>query len=188
MGSDVVLIGAGAVGKSMICMRVLGKSFEEEYDPTIEDNYRETITVDGKDYPLRILDTAGQPEYSAMRSLYMRRGKTFLFVYDIRSRRSFDQIGEFYTELVSVKQEISSPVKLVILGSKSDLEHERQVSTEDGEDLAEHLNSPFFECSAATNTNILPAFAACVRLMNSTQTSTVRSSSQGKKNNGCLQM
>ena len=64
---DEVLIGAAAVGKTMICSRLKGYPFGELYDETTEEEQTETITTEGKDY--RILDTAGQPEYSLLRGL-----------------------------------------------------------------------------------------------------------------------
>ncbi len=40
---------------------------------------------------LDILDTAGQEEYSSMRDQYMRTGQSFLLVYSITDRRSFEE-------------------------------------------------------------------------------------------------
>ena len=42
----------------------------DEYDPTIEDSYRKQVVVDDETCLLDILDTAGQEEYSAMRSIH----------------------------------------------------------------------------------------------------------------------
>jgi GTPase SAR1 family protein len=33
--------------------------FMPKYDPTIEDVYKKTVEIDGKNYSLEILDTAG---------------------------------------------------------------------------------------------------------------------------------
>ncbi len=40
---------------------------------------------------LDILDTAGQEEYSSMRDQYMRTGQSFLLVYSITDRRTFEE-------------------------------------------------------------------------------------------------
>ena len=34
----------------------------QEYDPTIEDSYRKAFVVDGEEFILEFLDTAGQEE------------------------------------------------------------------------------------------------------------------------------
>ena len=59
----VVVVGDGAVGKSAITIQLTQKTFVSTYDPTIENAYRQSLTVDGQLYVLDILDTAGQEEY-----------------------------------------------------------------------------------------------------------------------------
>ena len=59
----VVVVGDGAVGKSAITIQLTQKTFVSTYDPTIENAYRQSMTVDGQLYVLDILDTAGQEEY-----------------------------------------------------------------------------------------------------------------------------
>jgi Ras-related protein Rap-1B len=39
----------------------------ESYDPTIEDSYRKTLEVDGRQVVLEILDTAGTEQFSTSR-------------------------------------------------------------------------------------------------------------------------
>lgn len=71
----MVVLGSGAVGKSALTIRLVTQNFLKEYDPTIEDNYNKTITVDGTPAHLDILDTAGQDEYLQMQDQWMREGK-----------------------------------------------------------------------------------------------------------------
>ena len=57
----VVIVGGGGVGKSCITLRFLHDSFEETYNPTIEDSYlKSNFMVDGVAHTIEILDTAGQ--------------------------------------------------------------------------------------------------------------------------------
>lgn len=63
----IVMLGSGAVGKSAITVQLISGYFLESYDPTIEDSYRTTITVNNEGVVLNILDTAGQEEFSALR-------------------------------------------------------------------------------------------------------------------------
>ena len=51
----------------------------------------------------------------------------------------------------------------VFCGNKSDLASERQVSTQEGMDLAQSLGCPFFETSAKLNVNIKEAIEELVR-------------------------
>jgi small GTP-binding protein len=75
---------------------------------------------------LDVLDTAGQEEYSAMREQYMRTGEGFLLVYSITSRESFEEITTFQQQILRVKDKDYFP--MVVVGNKSDLEHERKVT------------------------------------------------------------
>jgi len=62
----VVVLGAGAVGKSALTIRLITDNFLEEYEATIEDSYQRTVVVDGESVNLNVVDTAGQEEYSPM--------------------------------------------------------------------------------------------------------------------------
>jgi len=50
-----------------------------------------------------VLDTAGQEEFSAMREQYMRTGDGYLLVYSVIDRRSFENVKNFYTQVLRVK-------------------------------------------------------------------------------------
>ena len=110
---------------------------------------------------LDILDTAGQEEYSAMRDQYMRTGQGFLMVYAITSRSSFEELVGFKDQILRVKE--ADHVPMVVVGNKSDLESERQVSSQEGQDLARNFGSPFFETSAKTRVNVEESFYHLVR-------------------------
>lgn len=60
------------MGKSSITLRFTSNTFSEKYgvararssthapiDPTVDDSYTKVLTLDGEDYTLEILDTAG---------------------------------------------------------------------------------------------------------------------------------
>jgi small GTP-binding protein len=59
---DSLQLGQGGVGKSAVTiqfMNHLNQAFLNEIDPTIEDEYRHTIELNGNKITLSILDTAG---------------------------------------------------------------------------------------------------------------------------------
>lgn len=51
------------MGKSALTMQFVRNVFVSTYDPTIEDTYRKTITIDGQECVVEILDTAGYVRY-----------------------------------------------------------------------------------------------------------------------------
>ncbi|KAI8381021.1 ras-like protein 1 [Radiomyces spectabilis] len=157
----LVMVGGGGVGKSALTIQFIQSHFVDEYDPTIEDSYRKQCTIDSETALLDVLDTAGQEEYSAMREQYMRNGEGFILVYSITSRMSFDEISTFYQQICRVKDRDSFPN--VLVANKCDLESERQVSTQEGHELAKRFGSRFIETSAKQRINVDEAFYEVVR-------------------------
>lgn len=96
-----------------------------------------------------------------MRDQYMRTGQGFVLTYAITSRSSFDEITQFKAQICRVKD--ADRVPMVIVGNKSDLESDRQVSTADGSELAKSWGAPFFETSAKLRVNVEEAFFELVR-------------------------
>eukprot|EP00128_Syssomonas_multiformis_P001709 Colp12_sorted_trinity150504_noHs@22062 len=161
----LVVVGGGGVGKSALTIQFIQSHFVDEYDPTIEDSYRKQCVIDDETALLDVLDTAGQEEYSAMREQYMRTGEGFLCVYSITSRQSFDEIQTFHQQILRVKDKDEFPV--ILVGNKSDLENDRQVSTQEGKDLAKQLKVSFLETSAKQRLNVDKVFHDLVRLIRS---------------------
>ncbi|KAF2716019.1 ras-domain-containing protein [Polychaeton citri CBS 116435] len=157
----LVVVGGGGVGKSCLTIQLIQSHFVDEYDPTIEDSYRKQCVIDDEVALLDVLDTAGQEEYSAMREQYMRTGEGFLLVYSITSRQSFEEIMTFQQQILRVKDKDYFPI--IVVGNKCDLEAERQVSTEEGKQLARSFGCKFIETSAKSRTNVDAAFFDIVR-------------------------
>ncbi|KAG2200831.1 ras-like protein 1 [Mucor mucedo] len=157
----LVMVGGGGVGKSALTIQFIQSHFVDEYDPTIEDSYRKQCVIDEETALLDVLDTAGQEEYSAMREQYMRNGEGFLLVYSITSRMSFEEIETFYQQICRVKDRDHFP--MVLIANKCDLEYDRQVSSQEGRDLAQHYGCQFVESSAKERVNVDEAFHEVVR-------------------------
>jgi len=161
---NITVLGGGAVGKSAITVQLVSGHFVNIYDPTIEDSYRTSLSVDGEIISLNILDTAGQEEYAALRDQYMRTGQGYVIVYSIVSLTTFIEANSFREHLYRVlDKEYSDHIPIVLLGNKCDLETERQVSKNEAEQLANEWNILFFETSAKNKINITESFVALVR-------------------------
>jgi len=117
---------------------------------------------------LNILDTAGQEEFSAMRDQYMRTGKGFLVVYDITSRLSYEEVSKFREQIYRVQdKEFSERIPMTLVGNKCDLDLYRQVTTQEGQELAKSFNCPFRETSAKARINIDECWFDLVRQVRS---------------------
>lgn len=157
----VVLLGAGSVGKTTSVIRLQQNMFVEWYDPTIEDYYRKIIDVDGISTMLEILDTASEEENPPGRERYIQDGQGFILMYSITSRASFDSLSFFYNLILSINHADEYP--MVLVGNKCDLEKERQISFNEGEELSRIFKCPFFESSVKENINVTEFYQEIAR-------------------------
>lgn len=129
---------------------------------------------------LDILDTAGQVEFNAMRDQYMRCGEGFIICYSVTDRHSFQvleclreesggndlrcplQEAVEYKKLIN-KVRASEDIPIVLIGNKFDLQHQRKVTLEEGQALAQQFGCPFFETSAALRHFVDDAFHTLIR-------------------------
>ncbi|GAA5913337.1 uncharacterized protein JCM6883_003043 [Sporobolomyces salmoneus] len=183
----LVVLGDGGVGKTALTIRLCLNHFIEvftafTYDPTIEDSYRKHAIIDDEPYLLEILDTAGQEDYTSLRSQWIREGDGFLVVYSTTSRSSFLRIHEFIQQITRVKD--SDRVPIVLVGNKVDRINEREVETREGAELAKRLGCEFVETSAKTREGLEKAYHTAVRLIqgqnpNATNTSNFNGANGG---------
>ncbi|KAL4829270.1 hypothetical protein H8958_000244 [Nasalis larvatus] len=109
------------------------------------------------------LDTAGQEEFGAMREQYMRTGEGFLLVFSVTDRGSFEEIYKFQRQILRVKDRDEFP--MILIGNKADLDHQRQVTQEEGQQLARQLKVTYMEASAKIRMNVDQAFHELVRVI-----------------------
>lgn len=84
--------------------------------------------------------------------------------YDVSSITSFKNVQSWLNEIAQVEDN----VKKILIGNKCDLDHIRQVSTEEGRRFASQHDMVFFETSAATGASVKEAFTALAKLMKET--------------------
>lgn len=87
----------------------------------------------------------------------------FCLVYSPSSLSSFANLNH-YLERIKNRETSFKEHPIVLVESKSDLElSERQVSKEEGHELARLLNCPFIQCSAKNDANITELFETITR-------------------------
>jgi len=161
-GHKIVVMGAGAVGKSAITIRMVANEFQQDYDATIEDSYTCAIDVDGENAALDILDTAGQEQFKALRAHWIREAEAFILVYAVNSQTSFRVADELYRSIRRHKENMR--IDMVLIGNKIDLpESQHEVTYKMGKQLAEKWRVPYFQTSAKTGHNVHESFEAIVR-------------------------
>ncbi|KAF8359095.1 rheb-1 [Pristionchus pacificus] len=143
----IAIMGYPCVGKSSITLRFINGNFPEAYDTTIEDRHDKTYSWKGRDYALRITDTAGQQEFTIFPRSCSVDVDGFILVYAIDDRKSFEIIQTIHDKIVECVGDRNVPV--VVVGNKLDLQYAcRAVTREEGEALAKQWNASFVEISA----------------------------------------
>jgi len=160
----LAVVGSGGVGKSAIIIRYTQNRFVEGYDPTIEDYFKKTVTVDGGRVALDILDTAGQEEYASMLDQYIQSAEGFVLVFAITDSESFEKVKELREKIIKVKDKKNVPI--LILGNKADLQDQREVEKQEIQEYCTKIKCSYVETSAKTGNSIEEAFNALVREMN----------------------
>ena len=159
----VVLLGSGSVGKSALTIQFTSRIFQTNYEPTIEDYFVQNTIIDGKQYRLNILDTAGEDDSSLMREKYFIAGDVFILVYNITDRTSFSIIEDLVKNILRIKDKTSFPI--VIVGNKCDLADQRAVTEAEGKKLATDLGCGFIESTAKSYDSAFSVFeAACKKV------------------------
>eukprot|EP01084_Bolivina_argentea_P311268 538779_1 len=153
---SITFIGGGGVGKTCLVYRVYNGSFLDGYDPTIEDTYNLRLKYEGLS-PLcwEILDTAGQEDFTDMRTIWVRTCDVIVLVYSVDNYTSFTQVEEMFE---MCKENALNCKLMMLVGNKCDLERPREVPQSLGYQLAEKYGTLFMEVSAKTKYNI-QAFA-----------------------------
>ncbi|KAF3065243.1 GTP-binding protein rhb1 [Daldinia childiae] len=117
---------------------------------------------------LKIVDTAGQDEYSILNSKHFIGIHGYMLVYSVSSLPSFEMVQVIREKILNHLG--TDWVPIVIVGNKSDLRPEqRQVSQEDGKKLAEKFNCGWTEASARYNENVGKAFELLIAQVEKSQ-------------------
>lgn len=156
----IAIVGSSAVGKSSITVQFVEKHFVESYYPTIENQFFKPITFKGVEYTTEIIDTAGQDEFSIMNQKHFIGIHGYMLIYSITSMNSFEMIKIIKDKILNALG--TDEIPICIVGNKCDLESQRQVTFQQGQDLAKSFNAAFIETSAKNNENIDKAFEALI--------------------------
>lgn len=151
-----IIIGDTGVGKSCLLLQFTDKRFQPVHDLTIGVEFgARMITIDSKQIKLQIWDTAGQESFRSITRSYYRGAAGALLVYDITRRETFNHLGAW---LEDARQHSNSNMTIMLIGNKSDLDHRRAVSVEEGKEFAREHGLIFLETSAKTADNVEQAF------------------------------
>ena len=142
----MILLGNTAVGKTSIINRYVEDNFSSNLMSSVNMTFtQKTLKIDKQKVQLNIWDTVGQEKFRSLSKLFFKDTKIVALVYSITNKNSFNDL-EFW--LKTFKETIGEDVVIGVMGNKSDLFLEQEVSEEEGEKFAEE-NGGFFDLVSA---------------------------------------
>ena len=156
----VVIVGDSGVGKTNIMSKYLKNEFHEDSKATVGVEFgSKQFNIQGHQAKAQIWDTAGQERYKAITSSYYKGDKGAFIVYDITRKNTFDSISRWVSDITATADK---KITLILIGNKSDLEDQRQVTKEQGEEKAKEFGLAFLETSASSGDNLEKAFSLMI--------------------------
>ena len=160
----IIVIGNSGVGKSCFTNKAIKNVFKENHEATIGFEFLTlNIIYKSKVIKLQIWDTCGQELYSSLISNFYRSTSLAIVVYAVNSLESFQDLEMWFTELRTYSE---PDIKIVLVGNKTDLESDRVVTTEQGEEFAKANNVyKFIEASAKEGINTQSTFIDIAKIL-----------------------
>ena len=156
--SKVVLVGQPSVGKTCIVKNYISSVFDASSQPTLGVSFNsKSLSFGHYTVELQIWDTAGEEQFRSLAPMYYRGAQVAIIVYAIDDIKSFQEV-DFWVN--SLKESADNNIQIFLVGNKCDLENQRVVELEEGQEKADEINALFFETSASTGQNISDLFFA----------------------------
>lgn len=155
----ILLIGDSGVGKSCLLMRYADDAYTSNYISTIGVDFKiRTVKADdGSVIKLQIWDTAGQERFRTITTSYYRGAQGLIVVFDVTNRSSFENVSFWLKEVETYNGTCTdgeeTATKLIV-GNKSDLLEQLEVSHEEAKGFADSVGIPYVEASAKLNINV----------------------------------
>ncbi len=162
----VTLLGDGAVGKTSLRNRFMGRGFRAEHLMTIGADFATyDRELDGNPVTYQIWDLAGQDTFRSVRARFFRGSMAGLCVFDVTRKDSFMNITKWLEELW--RNSGRGVVPIILLGNKADLRDKNSVPQTQAEKYADALSKKtkkygfqvyYMDTSAKVGLNVLEAF------------------------------
>ncbi|MFX1250332.1 MAG: Rab family GTPase [Promethearchaeota archaeon] len=163
----VVVLGEPGVGKTSLIRRYIHNKFAESYIYTIGCDFltKDVVLKRGDKeitVTVQIWDIGGQSRFAPFKSMFYTGACGAIIVFDLTRQDTLYELKNWVEDLK--KYAPKADQALILLGNKSDLIHERAVSSDQTDDMIKKLNCHgAFETSAKTGFCVNEAFPAIVK-------------------------
>ena len=151
-----IVVGDTGVGKTALALQFSKKLSPEDYKTTIGvDFYIKTIPIETKEGPikakLQLWVFGDQERFSSIRPMYYRDSLGAVLVFDLTNSSSFEHLPQWIED---VRSNVKSEIPLLLVGNKSDLIDQRQVTLEEINSITRDFNLYYMETSAKTGEGV----------------------------------
>ena len=160
----IIVIGDSGVGKSCLTNNAVKNIFDDAYNATVGfEFFTFNVKMNNKIIKLQIWDTCGQELYRSLITNFYRNSSLAIMVYAINSKESFEDIEMWLREL---RTHSNPDAKVFLIGNKIDLEAQRVVKKEQGEQFCkDNKLNLFMESSAKTGINAQEIFIQAAKTL-----------------------
>ena len=156
MSEDVILkiiiLGASTVGKTSIFLRYFNNEFSHGTLTTLGVDFKtKFFKFEDKKLKINYIDTAGQEKFKSISENYLKGTDGVILVFDLTNKETLDLVN-YWADCI--KKNNRDNIGLILFGNKLDLENDRDVTYEEGKNLADKLKCLYYEGSAKTGENI----------------------------------
>ena len=189
----ILLLGDSSVGKTCFLKRYTDNTFQDAYLSTIgfDFKYKSITLKNGKTVKVQLWDTAGEERFRTIAKSYYRGAHGIILIYDVTNRKTFENIRKWINQ---INEETSGKTSILLIANKIDCVQSRQVTKEEGKEMAKNAGLPIFEASAKDSTNVNESFQYLIEKINENAETTVEhvqvtaklnTNNQEKKKNCC---
>ena len=161
------IFGNAGVGKTTLTHRYLHGLFKSSYHGTIGvDFFLKKFEIDGKKVSLQIWDFAGEEKFRFLLPGIINGANGTIFMFDITRYITFENLSNWLSVFKTANENHKQTVPALLVGSKTDLEGIRTVSSKEAKSFAQDNNLiGYIECSSKNGENVEELFRKITKIM-----------------------
>ena len=157
----IIVIGNSNTGKTSFVNKWTKGTFTDNYKATVVSEFSfKVFQFKDKYYRIQLWDLAGQDKNTHITKIFSKNSHGCIVLCDITNKETFDGLTSW---LIEIEKNSSKDVYKLLIGNKNDLEDQRVITKEQGDEFASINGMDFFETSAKTAYQVQEAFEQLTR-------------------------
>jgi len=166
------IVGDGTVGKTTLLVSYTARAFLDDYVPTLFDNFSAIEEVDGQVINMILWDTAGQEDYTHLRTTCYHNTDIFLLCFSTVHMDSFDNLKHKWIQELKAN---APETPFILVGTKTDLRDQLEkdndksteiISNKKGQKRSKELKAQsYIECTSKDPQSVNNVFVEAIRVV-----------------------